>query len=261
MKKIWREEIDYYRLPTLTDELVAFAEEKLNITLPQSYINLLKEQNGGYIHYNAFPSNVPTSWVDDHVQVEYILGIGEEEGILQSEYFIQEWDLPKNIVLFSGDGHSWLAFDYRYTKQEPPIIYIDVDYEQVIELAQNFTTFLNRLYIAEVEVDDAPFVPFEINLTIAEVEAALASNQEQQIILGLNYLHENTRGNEQLIENKIITLLQHHNIEIKQLAANFGLHFYDSGIFSPKGVEKMVSIIRQDEEIAYYAENRFGEHA
>jgi hypothetical protein len=147
MKNIWRKDSEYFKLKPLTDKAVEEAEEKLKVKLPESYINLLKEQNGGYIIYDSFPSTVPTSWAEDHIDVDHIMGIGEEDGILKSNYLIEEWGLPENIVLFSGDGHSWVALDYRNTKEEPPVIYINVESEQIIELAPDFNTFLNGLYV------------------------------------------------------------------------------------------------------------------
>ena len=160
MKTIWQDD-NYYKLSPLTDKVVENAEKKLKVKLPKSYIKPLKEQNGGYINYNSFPSSVPTSWAEDHIHIDHILGVGEKDGILQSGYLIKEWRLPKNIVLFFGDGHSWVAFDYRNTKEEPPVIYIDADSEQVIELAPNFDTFLNGLYVEEnkEELEDAYFAP------------------------------------------------------------------------------------------------------
>ncbi len=151
MESIWQVDNDYGKLEPLLDEMVEKAEKKLNIVLPKSYINILKQQNGGYIKFNAYPSNSPTSWADDHVNVDHLFGIGmgEEKGILESEYLIEEWDLPKKVVLISGDGHSWIALDYRQTKAEPPVIFIDVDDEQIIELAPNFEAFLNGLTVWE----------------------------------------------------------------------------------------------------------------
>lgn len=64
---------------------------------------------------------------------------------LESEYLIKEWGLPRNIVLISGDGHSWIALDYRNTKQEPPVIFVDVDDGQIIKIAPNFEAFLKGL--------------------------------------------------------------------------------------------------------------------
>ncbi|MFS0783119.1 SMI1/KNR4 family protein [Bacillus sp. 1P06AnD] len=150
--RIWQEDNEYYKLEPLTEELVKEAEEKLNIKLPQSYIHILKEQNGGYIKFDAYPTSVPTSWADDHIEVDHLMGIGEENGILESAYLIDEWGLPNDIVLLSGNGHSWVALDYRNTKEEPAVIWIDVDNEQIIELASNFDSFLNGLTIWEDDV-------------------------------------------------------------------------------------------------------------
>lgn len=150
---IWRDDIDEYKLAPLTAEMVKQAEEALEVQLPDSYIQILKEQNGGYITFDAHPSDTPNSWADDHVQVDHLLGIGEENGILESQYLIEEWDLPNDVVLISGDGHSWIALDYRKTKEEPPVIFIDGDSEQIFELAPNFESFLNGLTIWEDDID------------------------------------------------------------------------------------------------------------
>ncbi|MGE7780449.1 SMI1/KNR4 family protein [Peribacillus sp. NPDC097264] len=153
-KSIWLEDVEIEKLAPLTDEMVKIAEKQLKVKLPQAYITLLKEQNGGYIECNAYPTDVPTSWADDHVNVDYINGIAEEDGILDSEYLIEEWDLPKNLVLISGDGHTWTALDYRKTKENPPVIFVDVEDEKIIKLAPDFETFLSGLTVWEDEDDE-----------------------------------------------------------------------------------------------------------
>ncbi|MDQ7860318.1 SMI1/KNR4 family protein [Peribacillus frigoritolerans] len=55
------------------------------------------------------------------------------KGILENDYYIKEWELPEGLILFNGDGHTWLAFDYRN-----PIVYVDVDLEQTIHIADSF---------------------------------------------------------------------------------------------------------------------------
>ena len=145
MRNIW--DLDEER-PKLTDEMVAHAEEKLGVKLPSAYIELCKIQNGGYITCNAFPTSVPTGWADDHIGVDHINGIDEED-ILSSGYYIEEWELPKDIVLICGDGHTWTAMDYRQTKENPPIIYIDLEYGDdvfILELAPNFKAFVDGLF-------------------------------------------------------------------------------------------------------------------
>lgn len=257
MVNIWKKDDEYYKLPPLTDKILEKAEETLRVKLPKSYIHLLQEQNGGYIIYDSYPSDVPTSWADDHINIEFLFGIGEENGILESDYFIREWNLPNNIVLLSGSGHSWVALDYRHTKEEPPVIYIDVEWDQIFELAPNFNTFLNGLYEEERDVEDLYFEQDERQWTIDELNKAFSTSKEQEITLALDYLFENTKGNEHFIEQKLIALLQNPILDIKQLAANYANHFHEVGILSSNGVEEMVSIIRKDNEIEYYADMYF----
>lgn len=262
LKTIWQDD-DYYKLPPLTDKAVEGAEEELKVKLPESYIDLLKEQNGGYINYNAFPSSVSTSWVENHIKIDHILGVGEEAGILQSEYLINEWDLPTNIVLFSGEGHSWVAFDYRNTREEPPIVYIDSDSEQIIELAPDFETFLKGLFVEEEKEEklEEPYSEPDVShWTLDDVDTVLSTNNEQEVILALNFLCERTQGNEIFIEQKLIVLLQNPILEIKQLAVNYAEYFYKIGLLSPRGVEEMVTIIRLDKEIEYFADMYFSEN-
>lgn len=145
MKNIWLIDKDKEKL---TDDMIKNAENKLGVKLPNSYIELCRIQNGGYITYDAFPTSVPTGWADDHISVDHIRGI-EEDGILSNDYYIEEWELPKDILLICGDGHTWTAMDYRQTKEEPPIIYIDLEWGEdifILELAPNFKTFLGGLF-------------------------------------------------------------------------------------------------------------------
>lgn len=144
---IWLEGNELYQLVPITDEMIKKAEKKFNIKFLNKYIEIRKQQNGGMNKFDSFPTEIPTPWADDHINVDQILGIGEENGILESEYLIKEWGLPLNIVLISGDGHSRIALYYRKPKEESPGIYIDVDEEQIINIAPNFEAFLTGLTI------------------------------------------------------------------------------------------------------------------
>lgn len=257
MKNIWLKNDEYYKLTPLTDEAVENAEKKLKVKLPKSYIKLLKEQNGGSINYDSFPSSVPTSWADTRIHVNHIFGIGAEHSILNCEYLIGEWGLPQNIVIFSGDGHSWIAFDYRITKENPPIIYIDEDSEKIIELASDFNSFLNGLYVEEKELEETYSEQDDRNWTYDELKTAFATNNEQEVIPALDYLYLNTKGNEHFIEKSMIFLLQKPILEIKQLAANYAYEFNETGVLSSKGLKEIISIIKSDSEIENYADMYF----
>lgn len=257
--QIWREDTEEYQLAPLTNKMVKEAEENLKVKLPKSYISILKKQNGGSIHYDCFHTHVPTSWAENHIRVDHLFGVEENKGVLQSAYLIKEWDLPKDIVLISGDGHSWVAFDYSDTKEDPPLIYIDTESEQIIEIAKNFDAFLNGLYKQERELEEIDFEEKGLHLTHDELEAGLSTNNEQDVIQAMNYLFENTMGNEQFIEQKLLALLQSPSLETKQLAANFANHFNEMGIISSSVLSDMVTIIRNDEEIEYFADMFFGD--
>ncbi|OTY20490.1 SMI1/KNR4 family protein [Bacillus mycoides] len=153
---LWAED-DYLKLAPINDELIKKAEEVLNVKLPESYINLLKEQNGGTLRLDAHPTSEPNSWADDHVNVSGLYGISfdeNESSILESHYLIQEWDMPENIVLLSGDGHTWIALDYRNVAENPPVIFIDNEFEEIIELAPNFESFLQNLTTYNYDEDE-----------------------------------------------------------------------------------------------------------
>ncbi len=147
---IWDKDVGYKPLP-VTDSIIEMAEKKLGVKLPESYIKLLKDQNGGSIIYNAHPAPKHEVFDDLFIEVEYLDGIGKNGGILDSEELIEEWKMPKGLVLFNGDGHYWLAFDYRHTSSNPPIVYVDNNDEisQVITLARNFDDFLENLYVGK----------------------------------------------------------------------------------------------------------------
>jgi len=87
-KTIWRIPVylPYLQLD-LTDEAISAAERKIGHTLPQSFIALLREQNGGYIRYSledlpheqiygigsSFPSLIDFDWEDDQEYVGFQL--------------------------------------------------------------------------------------------------------------------------------------------------------------------------------------------
>ncbi len=176
MKSFW--EIDdegYYTLKKITAEEVAKAEKKLGVTLPDTYKKLILEQNGGYIVHNAFPTTHSNSWAEDHIQFNHLLGIAEDEGIMDSAYLIKEWELPEELVLINGDGHTWVAMDYRKTKDNPAIHYFDVEMEEDFKLANSFDEFIQGLYTAEYTVDEeaaeGEYELSEVHLSKEELEA------------------------------------------------------------------------------------------
>ncbi|KQU27074.1 hypothetical protein ASG65_00415 [Bacillus sp. Leaf13] len=145
MASLFNKRYKTYRLQDVTEDMILNAEKYFEVKLPGNYIALLKEQNGGTLKFNEYPI-VGSSSQGNKLIIDHIMGIGanDEEGILQTTYYLAEWDLPKGLILLCGDGHSWVALDYRNTKSDPPVIFIDTETDELINLANNFAGFLEN---------------------------------------------------------------------------------------------------------------------
>ncbi|MEK5305986.1 SMI1/KNR4 family protein [Bacillus sp. FSL M8-0326] len=185
MKSFWEiDEEGYHTLKKINEAEIAKAEKKLGITLPDTYKKLILEQNGGYTIHNAFPTTHSNSWAEDHIQFNHLLGIAEGEGIMDSAYLIKEWELPEGLVLINGDGHTWVAMDYRKTKENPAIHYFDVEMEEDFKLADSFDEFIEELYTAEYSVDE------EAAAAEYELPEEHLSKEELKAIFELDVLDE-----------------------------------------------------------------------
>ncbi|WP_134703077.1 SMI1/KNR4 family protein [Ammoniphilus sp. YIM 78166] len=213
---IWRSDIeeDEFKLKPLTDSDIERAEAFFDIQLPIDYISILKKQNGGSILYNAHPSPVPTSWSDHSVYIDHIRGIGEGTSILSSPYLIKEWDLPEGIIILSGDGHSFIALDYRNTKTEPTVIYLDPD--QVVLLSPTFKEFLDHLYIAETGVDSS-----DLNLyTTHDLQMAIQTDNIDNIIRALDTLpYQIDTDSLTWFVERLLILSSHPNEQVRRSVA------------------------------------------
>ncbi len=134
-----------YLQPPLQADTVLAAEEQLGVTLPHSYLNLLQQQNGGYLHSTLSDSDVPHSM---------IWGIGPHFPSI-TDYHEQldpetaetgAWVPPNSerLVPFDGDGHWYLCLDYR-SKTVPCVSYVDLELEQDRQVAASFDAFLQSL--------------------------------------------------------------------------------------------------------------------
>ncbi|WP_290055579.1 SMI1/KNR4 family protein [Amycolatopsis solani] len=128
----------------------AHASRELGVRLPLELGELLGLRNGGTVadSFDAFPASAPTSWSGTHVPFDQLLGVGGRLSILDSPYLSTEWDLPKRVVVLSGDGHTWIALDYRESS-EPSVTWFDVELESELALAPTFRAFLEGLVPSE----------------------------------------------------------------------------------------------------------------
>ncbi|MFI5621614.1 SMI1/KNR4 family protein [Streptomyces sp. NPDC051567] len=142
--------------PPLTDAAVQDAEDQLRVRLPSSFLEFLRGRNGGLVaaRWDAFPTVAPNSWSEDHVLLDMMMGIGCQDGqssLLDTPYLVEEWGLPSPLVLLSGDGHCWIALDYRVCGRqgEPSVTWFDTDGDSELALAADFRAFVEGLTSAE----------------------------------------------------------------------------------------------------------------
>ena len=139
-----------------TDELIVSIERELSYKIPLSYIELMKNQNGGIPKNRAFPAKEKAFWAEDHVAVSGILGIGREKtyslcGELGSQFMIDEWGYPEIGVYFAdcpSAGHDMICLDYRKNGKngEPRVVHVEQERDYKITfLADDFEKFIKGL--------------------------------------------------------------------------------------------------------------------
>ena len=142
--QIWsNEQDDMYKLHNITQEKIEEIEKVLKKKIPTAYKKIILEQNGGYLQYCSVIVE-RTGKEREFLPIDHIYGLGKE-GVLRSSYLINEWGLPSEILIFSGDGNFFYALDYRKNTDTPTVIYLDPDTEVEIFVANTFGRFLEIL--------------------------------------------------------------------------------------------------------------------
>ncbi|MEV7554645.1 hypothetical protein AB0N89_33930 [Amycolatopsis sp. NPDC089917] len=78
--------------------------------------------------FSAFPLSRPTS-------------------LLGTPCLVEEWGLPEPLVPLSGDGHYWIALDYRDRGRTggPAVTWFDAEFETELALADDSRSFAEGL--------------------------------------------------------------------------------------------------------------------
>lgn len=136
----------------ITREELTAIEQEIGKVIPASYKEVLLQQNGGSVQYRWVRVAEPAAEVE-LIEIDHLLGL-ETDGNLSSDYLIEEWGLPGDILVISGDGNGFFVLDYGEDAQNPPVIYLEVDSQAKVRVANNFDDFLSQL-IAEAPAADS----------------------------------------------------------------------------------------------------------
>lgn len=141
LKHFWRNPIylPYLHEP-LTDKKLAEFKQKIGYQLPASLVNLLKIQNGGYTRYCPSETTNFELW-----------GIGDEfPNLLPIERCIDlelsdyvSFD-TKGLIAFNGYGNFFHCLDYRSDATHPKIVYVDIECDEIEEVAESFDAYLQQ---------------------------------------------------------------------------------------------------------------------
>ena len=140
----------------LTEEQISSVEEELGVRLPDSYLELMKVQNGGIPRNDCFPTKGATSWAEDHVAISGIFGVSREKtyslcGQLGSKFMQEEWGYPEIGICICdcpSAGHDMIMLDYRNCGNQgaPEVVHVDQESDYTITfLAKNFEQFIRGL--------------------------------------------------------------------------------------------------------------------
>lgn len=135
---------------------IANAEQSLGVRLPAAYRVLLGEHNGGPLERTCYRTEFVSSWANDHVAVDALLGVGTPHGLdgeFGSTYLIAEWGYPNlGVVAFEtpSAGHDAVMLDYSHCglQGEPTVVYVD-EHRKPQLLAATFADFIAGLETAE----------------------------------------------------------------------------------------------------------------
>ena len=143
--------------PPFDESCKARVEAELGLLFPSAMIELLRTWNGGYfdgVHEIAIPMPFPDSLIyylqDGYWPIEGLPGFANGAKFsFNIEACIscgREWELPRNVIPLCGDGHTWIALDYRNIAcAEPSVIFIETSTYQSHRLADDFSSFVGAL--------------------------------------------------------------------------------------------------------------------
>lgn len=255
----------------VTKEEIEFAEQKFQVKLPKTYVNLLKISNGGALNFCWL--NIQgvegLEGEEGYIYVDRLLGIKLsdsdhillETNILDTDYLKREWGVAQdNIIFIAGDGHYWIALDYR-TSIEPTITFFDTENGKEYYFFNNFDEMIKNMNnyneIANNDIDASDY-------RIECLNEKLYENSYEIIEEGVKIWEELVLAENKLEHSyydRIVEIFKMNNLnffnEEEQAALRFRIGFtvckllqHDKNIIDKKFLEDFLDYLNKNEDMA-----------
>ena len=148
--------IDWYECEKqASQERIKSVEKEIGLSFPQSFIDLMKECDGGWPEIGSFSFDNTFLGVVMGSSISNFLSFTEDTRV--TEHLIGIYKLfydrfPKNVIAFGYTGSGdYICFDYRKDKKtsNPEIVYWEhsaPDDESISFVARNFDAFMAMLH-------------------------------------------------------------------------------------------------------------------
>ena len=180
---IWKEKDQYYTCEALTTAEIERIENEKNVSLPRSYIELLKNQNGGILTHNALRVDFENSWHEDHLPFLALYGMSYDFVKDTSDITLAEWGIEGENILISGDGTYLFFLHYENGNVEPSVYYFDVSTGDSQKVASTFEELLSKLYLHDYSEVDTLLNGLKTS-QIADFKELIRSGQKEDVIIG-----------------------------------------------------------------------------
>ncbi len=130
-------------------ESLAALEQAFSVKLPDSYVKVMRMQNGGALKRPAIQANY-NSWARNHLMVGKFLAVDPEaQSAIATRLNLPERVVP--IAYLPDQDQCVFALDCRAEGQAPRVVFFDSDPEiGVMEVAESFDDFMTLLVDASL---------------------------------------------------------------------------------------------------------------
>jgi hypothetical protein len=141
-------EVKSYRVYT-TEERIKMFEDEYGVRLPPEYIQYAGTKGSSVVKLPSCGNDLTQFYFGEgFYTIGKFAGIEPDpygSSIFDSASLTEEWGLPNKLVLIEGDGHTWLALDYRESAVDPTVIVVESDEGNHLLVANNFREFVRSI--------------------------------------------------------------------------------------------------------------------